>query len=82
MTWRWIRLTVGAWIIGGEWHGIVMRLWLIRDRAMEAVTKDGYVDLSRCKLLAEVLYEEMPGEWSLVATRLPDRGEALGGAER
>lgn len=64
-----VRLRLASWIFGGDWYGVVMRLWLIRERAMAAVNADGRVTLAECESLAEALYAPIPGEWTLTVTR-------------
>lgn len=73
--WRRLRLRLGSWILGDEFYGVVTRLWLIRKRAMAAVTADGYVTLAECPALAEALYKPMPGMWSLTVVRSPQSGD-------
>lgn len=68
--WKRLRFRIGSAVIGDGWAGVVTRLWLIRDRAMAAVSKDGYVTLAKCPGLAEALYEPMPGTWSLTVERV------------
>lgn len=70
--WNRLRMRVGCWVMGGDYRGIIMRLWLVRERAMRAVGADGRVTLADCAPLAEVLYEPMPGKWVLTVTRVMD----------
>lgn len=69
---RWLvhlRLRAASVLLGGGWAHIVMRLWLIRDRAMAAVTPEGRVNLAECKALSDALYANLPGSWRLTITR-------------
>ena len=66
---RHVRLRLAAWLMGDDWSGVIMRLWLIRERALVAVTKDGRVILAECEALSEALYAPMPGTWTLDVTR-------------
>ncbi len=69
---KWIdraRVTIGAKIIGGDLYASLGLLALIKQRAQQAVTPDGRVSLADCKPLADVLYAETPGIWSVTMTR-------------
>ncbi len=64
-----LRMKLAAWIMGDGWGGVLTRLWLIRARALDAISEDGMVTLAKCPALAETLYEKMPGTWTLTAVR-------------
>ena len=68
--WQRARLRIGSAIIGDGYHAVIMRLWLIRDRAHGCILRDGRVILGNCEPLAEALYEPLPGRWSLTVTQL------------
>ncbi len=69
---RRVRLRIGASIMGADWFGVVGVLWLIRDRAREAIRADGSVILADCQPLADALYSQLPGRWKITITRLDD----------
>lgn len=77
MNWKRLRFRVGSFVMGDNWAGVVTRLWLIRDRALAAVSKDGMVTLAECPALAEALYERMPGKWALSVARIDAPREPL-----
>jgi hypothetical protein len=60
-----LRMKLAGWILGDGWTGVISRLWLIRDRAMEAVDKSGQIIPEKSKPLAEALYHDVPGTWEL-----------------
>jgi hypothetical protein len=77
LAWRieqWLRLRIGSAILGGGWLGVLMRYKLIAERAQDCITPDGRVILANCAPLAEALYAQIPGEWTLsvVRTRTTD----------
>lgn len=72
---RLLRLRLAVLLFGDGWSGCVSRLWLIRERAMAAVTKDGRVNLAECQALADALYADIPGNWQLTLSRVPPKGE-------
>lgn len=65
------RLRLASWIMGDRWWGAVSRLQLIRQRAEIAITRDGSVILADCPALAEALYEDIPGSWTLTVSPTP-----------
>lgn len=70
--WYTLRFRVGSWIIGGGYHGAVMRLWLVHDRAAACITRDGGVIFAHCPPLAQALYEPIPGLWKLSVERVEE----------
>lgn len=64
---KW-RVRLGMKIVGRSYLDAVSRLWLIRERAMTAITRDGHVILADCPALAEALYADIPGEWQVTTT--------------
>lgn len=79
--WRVLKLRVGFWLIGGDAMGLWSVLWLIRERAMRAVTRDGGVILAECQSLADALYEQTPGRWRLTLTEMEPSSPQCGGTE-
>lgn len=71
---RLARLRLAIVLFGGGWGGVISRLWLIRERAMAAVTREGRVDLANCQALADALYENIPGKWQLTIIKVSDSG--------
>lgn len=71
------RLRIGAWILGGGWFGAITRLQLIHQRAEKAVMRDGSVVLADCEALAEALYGEVPGIWTLTVRRTDEEAGPL-----
>lgn len=67
--WQRARMRLGFWILGRDAFRIWMGLWLVRERAQQAITQDGRVELAACEPLAEVLYRPVPGTWSFTITR-------------
>lgn len=78
---RQARLKIACWIFGRGWGGIVMRLWLIRDRAMAAVTPEGGVILAECKALSDALYEPIPGHWQITIARIYPPATPVGSSD-
>jgi hypothetical protein len=67
--WLRARLRVGCAIIGPGWLGYVTACTILRQRARECITPDGQVILAKCQPLADALYAQIPGDWTLTATR-------------
>ena len=63
-----LRIRLGLWIVGGDLLGAVTLLQLIAERAKRCITPDGHVILAECKPLADALYAQTPGHWTLTLT--------------
>jgi hypothetical protein len=74
--WKRTRFRVGSWLMGGEWYEVVMCLWVIRERAMRAVDRDGRVLLAECESLADALYAPIPGRWAITVTEITEPATA------
>lgn len=74
--WRKARFRLGCWLLGDGYRGAVMRLWLIRERAMQAITPDGEVVLAKCQPLSDALYAPIPGRWSFTISHVDDEPPA------
>ena len=82
LVFRWLqrwRIRIGLKIVGGGYQGAVMRLWLIRERAMTAITQGGGVILADCPALAEALYEPIPGQWRFTIEQIDAAAHPLTG---
>lgn len=68
---RWVkfRIRLGIALMGNDFLGVCSLWQLIADRARAAVKPDGRVILSECQALADALYTQTPGDWTLVLTR-------------
>ena len=63
------RFHLGMAILGRDAKGAWAVLWIIRERALDAVTSDGQVILANCEALAEALHRQMPGTWTFTMKR-------------
>lgn len=75
---RWVkfRIRLGIALMGQDFLGVCSLWQLIADRARAAVKPDGTVVLAECQALADALYTQTPGDWTLTLTRKVEARES------